>query len=366
MAKKKKKRVPIKMDLAALRRRCKSSITSIFDWLESEGGKIEGRKGYQHGFLDRGSKVLAVAHLDFVGSKVWFDVAKVSGQHWVMCPSLDDRLGVYTILDFLPSVGIEVDILLTENEERGMSTAKDFTTRKKYNWIVEFDRKGTDVVTYCYTWPKGVLEEYFKKGFGSYSDIADLDWMGCKAMNVGVGYHNEHTDYSFFVVEEWASQMRKFLRFYRDKKNTYYKHTFAPRYYYRSTSYYGSDYDLDTVGTAPKSTAKPASVKKDEDTKIYTPSELANMDQFKMRSCQCCGYELSPAEDKFCFVCAQTEPTHGEKQGKLIDPSDCEYCKDYGYPGWVVELVKTGKQDERENEIWVACPNCNPNADKLW
>ena len=40
--------------------------------------------------------------------------------------ALDDRLGAYIILDLLPKLGINVDVLLTVGEEQGRSTANFF------------------------------------------------------------------------------------------------------------------------------------------------------------------------------------------------------------------------------------------------
>ncbi len=48
-------------------------------------------------------------------------------------------------------MGINVDVLLTTGEEMGQSSAAYFDPgEKKYNWMFQFDRGGTDVVTYDY------------------------------------------------------------------------------------------------------------------------------------------------------------------------------------------------------------------------
>jgi hypothetical protein len=205
----------MKIDLNSLHDRCEASISDSFERLEADGGKIVSHKSRKFGFLDRGSSILAVAHLDYVWeSSFWF--TRHDGDI-VLCPRLDDRLGVYTILDFLPRLGVSLDILLTEDEEIGMTSAKFFQPSKRYHWMVSFDRQGTDVVTYQYRWEK--LHEYFKIGVGSYSDIADMGHLGCKGTNVGVGYHNEHTEYCYLSIREWHSQIAKFLIFYRDYKD---------------------------------------------------------------------------------------------------------------------------------------------------
>jgi hypothetical protein len=188
------------------------------------GGRIFESKGGLHAHKDNNSKILAVAHLDTV-QKAHARMAMVQLERdtLIFSPVLDDRLGVYTILHALPLMGIKIDILFTENEERGMSTAADFTTEKQYNWIVEFDREGSDAVTYNYDWDDDV-GRYFKLGVGSYSDICELEHLGCKGLNIGVGYRNPHTRRAYFVVEEYLAQMRKFAKFYRDNHDRKFAH----------------------------------------------------------------------------------------------------------------------------------------------
>jgi hypothetical protein len=62
--------------------------------------------------IDRGCKILGVAHLDTVLS-----ATPHLENSLVMTPTLDDRLGVWVLLHLLPSLGFnDYDILLTDNE----------------------------------------------------------------------------------------------------------------------------------------------------------------------------------------------------------------------------------------------------------
>jgi hypothetical protein len=148
-----------------------------------------------YAYKDNGSNVLAVAHLDTVG------LAHERGCHFldteggpvVYSRALDDRLGAYIILDLLPSLGITCDVLLTVGEESGRSTAEFFEppTGKDYNWMIEFDRGGTDVVMYQYedrATTKLVEASGARVGDGIFSDIAYLEHLGIKGFNWGVGY----------------------------------------------------------------------------------------------------------------------------------------------------------------------------------
>lgn len=217
-----------KIDYKQLKKRCRQNTGSIINEL---GGNIVNCGLLNYAYKDNNSNVLAVAHLDTVIQSNEVKSITMNGNKITFTPMLDDRLGVYTIMDFLPSLGINMDILLTDGEESGRSTASWFEENKTYNWIVEFDRKGDDVVTYQYNWDK-TLKGYFKLGYGSYSDIADLDFLGCKALNVGIGYHNEHTSMCYMVDNEYLSQMVRFIKFYREQANTHHPYIPQPKYNY--------------------------------------------------------------------------------------------------------------------------------------
>ena len=196
-----------------------------------------GEAGDQYAFRDNGSKILAVAHCDTVqGISRHFSVARGDHGDIVFSPQLDDRLGVYTILDLLPSLGINVDVLLTENEERGQSTAAHFVTSKKYNWIVEFDRRGSGAVVYDYENAEAWAHEFFGLDYGTFSDISCLQHLGCIGINVGVGYHHEHTDWCHMKVNEYIEQMARFVEMWSAKKDIHVEHqeyTWTPSTYNR-------------------------------------------------------------------------------------------------------------------------------------
>lgn len=182
-------------------------------------------------YKNNNAKILFVGHLDSVQPFVHFDDLKLRHAHRVYFPTVDDRLGVWLALCHLPKFGLKYDILLTEGEEKGRSTAQWANIKKKYNWIFSFDRTGTDVVLYQYR-SLDVVEELQKFGFtvgmGSFSDICVLDDLGCKGINFGTAYYNYHSPEAYFVKGELLVQVQKFLRFYHanydrhlEHKNTY-------------------------------------------------------------------------------------------------------------------------------------------------
>lgn len=197
--------------------------------------------GRHYWYFDMGKKVLAVAHLDSVANMGHFEVVDFSGKRRVYSANLDDRLGAYVILSLLRKYGMEYDILLTTGEESGQSTAKqfnkDYADKKKYNWIFEFDRTGTDAVLYQYEdkKTKKLVERYgWKVGMGSFTDIRELEDFRVKAFNFGVGYHDYHDRYAYAQLGETAWSVRNFMRFYRDLRKTKLTHEPKPVHVYRT------------------------------------------------------------------------------------------------------------------------------------
>lgn len=187
--------------------------------------------------IDNGGSVLGVAHLDWV---LWRKPSFSKDRHQVFCPQLDDRLGVWVILDLLPALyGIKYDVLLTDSEEVGKSTAKDFTeSAKPYNWLFQFDRRGTDTVLYEYDSPdnrKRLEACGLTTSTGSYSDICYLSHLGVSGWNIGTGYYGEHSQACNAKLKETRENAHKFFRFFEAHKDTRIE---APPYTPPSYSFY--------------------------------------------------------------------------------------------------------------------------------
>lgn len=186
-------------------------------------------------FWDRGGVILAVAHLDSVCKCTHAIEVKFPHKHVFYSPVLDDRLGVYVIMEEL--FDLPYDILLTTDEEQGNSSAKEFKTDKKYNWIFEFDRKGNDVVLYSFddTDTRNLLiDAGFRIGIGSISDISYLTNLGCKAFNFGVCYYDYHSLDAFANLNELKVQIKLFRQFFNTYKDIHLPHTPAVK---RNTVY---------------------------------------------------------------------------------------------------------------------------------
>ena len=80
---------------------------------------------------------------------------------------------------------------------------------------MEFDRYRDDVVVYdCGSKDfENVLSEYWRIGFGSFSDICLMD-VTCCCMNLGIGYYNAHDKNSYVTKKTFNKQIEKFKLFY--------------------------------------------------------------------------------------------------------------------------------------------------------
>ena len=161
-------------------------------------------------FIDNGGDILFVAHVDTVlPPKI-----KKRTKNRLHASGLDDRLGC--LLAYELGIKLQADILLTDDEEKCQSTAQ-YHICKNYNWVVEFDRAGDDVVTYendSYAFNQ-VLLEHWNIGFGSYSDISDLPTTAC-CFNLGIGYQHAHSKNSYVDLETLKTQIEKFMVFYEE------------------------------------------------------------------------------------------------------------------------------------------------------
>lgn len=204
---------PTWVDVKQLAATCNYAIPS-FDKL----GKVIHTQHGRYIYIDRGSNTLAVAHLDTVCNSSEYRVQDNIFFH----PALDDRLGVYMLLYMLLGTKkVNYDILLTEGEEIGKSTAKFFVTDRPYDWMFEIDRGGEDVVMYEYDKPehRSLLKEYgFTPGIGSSSDIRYLSHLGITGFNFGCGYYNNHSPNAYCTLDFVEDQAARIIEFVNGNK----------------------------------------------------------------------------------------------------------------------------------------------------
>jgi hypothetical protein len=194
----------------------KTEVLSLLSyWLKNKAAIFYDYKEYILGegkerriFIDRGSDILFVAHIDTVctprlkkhqGNRIW-------------AAGLDDRLGCG--LAYVLSAKYKTDLLICDFEEAAASSGQ-YHNLKDYNWIAEFDRNGGDVVTYDLDNDEFLaqLNKYFEIGWGTFSDLCLLNTSAC-CVNIGIGYQHDHSEDSYVDLAVLNNQLHKFQRFY--------------------------------------------------------------------------------------------------------------------------------------------------------
>ena len=298
-------------------------------------------------YIDKGSSVLGVAHLDYVkpyivGGKMPYSVVDLVDDVIIYSPTLDDRLGAWILLELLPRLGIECDILLTTDEERCSSTAQYFKASKEYNWMFSFDRQGTDVVMYQYetTKTKAIVEEYgWRSSWGSYSCIADLDSLGVAGFNFGTGYHNQHSTRCHASMVEMLGSVGKFEQFYKDYCETKIPSEGAGKHHRLYSSWDDDRWDTYYDGKYGYSKTRTAKTAKDSIN-------------YKYDTCDICG-QRSIVRDiaglLYCTPCSQLT--------KDIDKglwAKCEWC----------DKMALIERYDIDKEIYSLCFTCGSSFEK--
>lgn len=199
-----------------LKKLCLSQTGEVFAELEKFHFFYNGEYAFRPGRYDYSPMV--VCHADTV-------VSGGNGPHnfevhgdRVQSIALDDRLGIASMLYLIEETDMaDCAFLVCDDEEIGRSTAKVFAETNSPNWLVELDRRGTDVV--CYEYDSTLLRSLlnhadFDVGEGSFSDICYLNDLGVCGFNVGVGYHAEHSQLCHAKLSDTYSQLAKLLNFY--------------------------------------------------------------------------------------------------------------------------------------------------------
>ena len=214
------------------------------DFAKLPNATVLGNGEYdRHIYIDNGCDILGVAHMDSVQPFHFYKV----GKDYIQCATVDDRIGVYMMLYGLPAIGIKCDVLLTDHEEIGQSTAQFFNSPKDYNWMFQFDRGYDDVVMYQYEDP--VLEDElsaagFLVGDGIFSDISYMDHMGCRGFNMGCGMRKYHNKDAYVHINVLLYQAACFRYFWAANRDRRFEYVPAPRYHVRKSKKSKVSFDL--------------------------------------------------------------------------------------------------------------------------
>jgi hypothetical protein len=326
------------LSLAALEKRCNMSINEY-----KSLGEVTLTPDDSYIYIDNGSDILAVAHLDTVKQERHFHHLTLGdNQEYIFSPALDDRLGVYIILDVLPQLGIKVDVLLTDNEERGQSNAYHFKTKKNYRWLFQFDRaEVNDVAMYDYLSQKYV-DIFSKYGLsavsGSYTDIRDMTHLQRIGFNFSVGYDMRecHSLFSHAKIRDILACIGSFVRFYDDNKNkrhVYKERKIKAQKWQSSGSGHNYGLTLDFI--------------KDYNKALQS------------------GHKKEPEYDAICFYC--DTPIYDKKNLHLTPDGEplCQYCAQYWQDEnnpYYCEWCENGPLTDKEIQLslkWSSTLYCN-------
>ena len=204
---------------------CKMTQKNLKKYVSTELKKThpDVQKGDGWVFAKGTFPVLLVAHLDTVHHELPrnivydFDKGTVSSPQGI---GGDDRCGILMILEIVKAYNCSV--LFCEDEEIGCVGAgkfikTDLAASLEFNYIIEFDRKGSnDAVFYECDNPdfeEFITKEFYKTAYGSMSDISELaPFLGCAAVNLSCGYYNAHTTKEYVVFKEMISSMNAACR----------------------------------------------------------------------------------------------------------------------------------------------------------
>lgn len=156
--------------------------------------------------------ICLVAHLDTVHTElpqvIMEEADKMSSPQGI---GGDDRCGVYAILQIIQKHNCSV-IFCCDEEIGGVGanvfSQSSLAKQAEFQYMIELDRKGkTDAVFYDCDNPKftDFITDFgpWTENFGSFSDISYLaPAIGCAAVNLSVGYYNQHTAKEYVVPSE--------------------------------------------------------------------------------------------------------------------------------------------------------------------
>jgi hypothetical protein len=203
---------------------CTSTTKDVFAMAKTLGFSEFGKRGRKYVFKPGFSPTspLVVCHADTVvnGGDGPHPFAYDKQSDTVNSIALDDRLGVACMFDAIRNETGHLSkcaFLICDDEEIGDSTAQVFDRKITPNFLVELDRRGVDVVCYEYESAlfSGLLSSVgFHVGRGSFSDICYLGKYGVCGFNVGIGYHNEHSEKCHARLSDTQSQLATLEQFF--------------------------------------------------------------------------------------------------------------------------------------------------------
>lgn len=303
---------------------CTMTTDDLFEYLAefgfiltNHGSELYGKNGsviydrYAYRPGTNADSPLLVCHADTVRRCLAYEYD--ADRSVVTSSELDDRLGIACML-YVIELGSGLSncaMLVCDNEEIAASTATTFTddvlaslglSSAGYpNWLMEFDRHGTDVVCYDYendTFSSLLEHAGFEIGVGSFSDISSMTELGRSGVNVGVGYHREHTLQCYADLTDTLKQLGRAEVFYSLFGHIALRYT-PPKRYGRYSSdrlsydrYLDDDWNDISVKTTGKLTLSPVPSLDMWDNPIDENGDMIDVEDYvdgtEILNCECC------------------------------------------------------------------------------
>jgi hypothetical protein len=228
-----------------LKRLLEMELSQSYDVVISDDGYL---------YADGKFPVLLVAHMDTVHKELPKHIIYTEKGNKVSSPTGiggDDRCGIYMILQIIKKY--HCSVLFCEDEEIGGVGADKFIASPisrdlKFNYIIEFDRKGSnDAVFYnCDNedFEKFITKDFFKTAYGSFSDISVIaPALKCAAVNLSCGYYNAHTEKEYVLISEMRRVIDEACKILeRTTDSDVFEYVESEYSYYRGGGWYNDDY----------------------------------------------------------------------------------------------------------------------------
>lgn len=214
----------------------KALLTFLYRYLKEKYGENKIHKNKDFIYAEGDNLVCLVAHLDTVHPVPVKQLFHDPEHKMLWSPQglgADDRAGVFAIIKILEEEGFRPSIVFCTQEESGGQGARAFI--KKFpkpavgtNFLIELDRQGEkDAVFYECDNPdfeKFITSFGFTTEYGTFSDISIIapKWK-IAAVNLSIGYYNEHTAREFLYYEQTFNTINKVCRILAND-NKYFKY----------------------------------------------------------------------------------------------------------------------------------------------
>lgn len=192
--------------------------------------------------------IALVAHMDTVHKRKPLQIFYDQEETVMWSPQglgADDRAGIFAIVDIIQR-GFRPHIIFTTDEEVGGLGAHQLIQSfpdcpfAQLKFIIELDRANhNDCVFYeCAneTFIDYIEHFGFAEDIGSFTDISVIapNWK-VAAVNLSIGYYNEHSLGEYLVVSELEETIEKVIKILEDKESCYYEYV-AATYYNKTVS----------------------------------------------------------------------------------------------------------------------------------